>query len=64
MSDLPCGCAHCGCICADHSPDRIPQPCRAHAAAVVAAFIGREAASLVALALFTGAVTVWCMVLI
>jgi hypothetical protein len=31
---------------------------------VVAAFIGREAASLVALALFTGAVTVWCMVLI
>lgn len=63
--DLPCGCSTaCGCVCAEHSADRIPHPCRAHAAVVVGAFIAREAATLVALLLFIGSVTLWCMVLI
>lgn len=62
--DLPCGCRTCGCQCAEHSADRIPHPCRVHAPVVVAAFIAKEAATLVALSLFTGSVVIWCMVLV
>ena len=30
---LACGCATCGCACAEHSPDRLESACNAHSGA-------------------------------
>jgi hypothetical protein len=55
----PCGCAICGCLCADHSPDRAESLCAAHVDKAVFAFIAGEAAALVSLTLFVAMVAVW-----
>jgi hypothetical protein len=53
---IPCGCRLCGCLCADHSPDRLERPCAAHVDLAVFRFIADEARRLVVIALFAGIV--------
>jgi hypothetical protein len=58
-SDLICGCRLCGCLCADHSPDRVEQLCAPHADRAVFRVIAHEAGTLVSLALFVSMVMIW-----
>ena len=62
-SPLPCGCAPCGCICAEHSPFRIEEPCARHGLPVVARWVAGEVAALAALALLVACAAVWTEVL-
>jgi hypothetical protein len=60
---VPCGCRHCGCLCPEHSPDRIERLCAAHVNRAVFRFIADEASRLVVLVLFAGMVAVWAAIL-
>jgi hypothetical protein len=55
---LPCGCRTCGCLCAEHAPERIERLCPPHADQAITKFIAHEAATLVALALFIASIAV------
>lgn len=60
---VPCGCRLCGCVCADHSPDRVARLCAAHVDAAVFRFLKEESARLVCLALFAAVVLTWAAIL-
>lgn len=59
---IPCGCAPCGCMCADHSPSGEPEPCKPHLGAALA-LVGYEAMRLVTVALFAATVIAWAAIL-
>lgn len=60
---IPCGCMYCGCICAEHAPDRVEHVCAAHVDQNVFRFIYEESARLVAVALFAAVVIGWAAIL-
>lgn len=57
--DLICGCAPCGCTCADHSYNHQPQACAGH----VMRAISEEAVRLVVVSLFVGVIAIWAAIL-
>lgn len=56
---LICGCAPCGCTCADHSYNHQPQACARH----VISAVSEEALRLVVISLFVGAIAIWAAIL-
>lgn len=60
---IPCGCLYCGCMCAEHSPDRVETVCAAHVDRAVFRFVCEESARLVAVALFVAVVAAWTAIL-
>lgn len=61
--ELSCGCRTCGCLCPQHSPSNAEMLCERHSNEAIARFIAKEAATLVALALFIAGAMVWCSIL-
>ena len=60
---LPCGCAPCGCLCAEHSPLRLEEPCARHGLPVVVRWVAGEALALCSLVLLGACVAVWSVIL-
>ena len=60
--EIPCGCKFCGCMCADHSPDRSEIVCAAHGYSAVARFVVQEGVRLAVVSLFCGILLIWAAV--
>lgn len=61
--DIPCGCHRCGCLCAEHAPDRMETFCERHGFLQVAADVAGEAAMAVSLASFGATMLLWALLL-